>query len=1055
MPEYLSPGVYVEERDTGPKPIEGVSTTTSGMVGITERGPLDVPTLVIGSADFRRQFGGLLDRRIYTPDAHGDNWYLPHAVDGFFTNGGKRLYIVRVLPDQATTAEAMLFDRGGPGLANAELAVAAQVGDTGLVGTDNTGIAAGDWLKLVDGNATEYVEVLSTNAAVMAVRGLFRFTHPVNRNVVVVTPTLGTADTLSANTSVGDKDVPTTGGFGPIPPNPALPPFPFRVEIGAGDNREYALITGITGTTLHLQDGLQLAHNNTDSIHIVTAMAAGASTTLTNVASPGDRLFVVGDGTIVGFTAGAVVQIAGTTSAEDEFFVIEAVAGAKFNAPAALLHAPLNQVNVVTAAVVTPRTLTAKANAGSHALTLSTVAGLTADSSFLQIDTGNKQEFAQVHAVDTTNRVVTLRDPLAFDHDASTTNAPDVTFTLVPNSASTLAARVSPGETLGLVQQLTGIAGYAASAIIKFVGTAVTQDEYRLLSAVPVLSAVETGVPAAGANPAVPVPLARMHLSEVAVLGRDELLTVDAIDLGRWAGTTLDSPNHVEVIVEDDDPILDTTAAGGNVGDPTLTMRSTVGVEPGTILEIGYIRNPNAPDTPGTLQKVSTVTGNKVGFAGGLAVTVTNGARVRSREFRLTAQLVQLNPANGKLRAMVSEGHRRLSMDPRHSRYVTKVIGPIFRTDATTPRGADGRTKGESGLIRVEDILADPLTGLITGPSLTTAQNSIRLGPDLNTATLPDGRVVPVPTWLLGGNDSIGNVSDDTYIGQDDVNPENRTGLNSLKNVPEISIVAIPGRTSQKVQQAVIDHCELLKYRFGVLDAGRGEGIAEVQEHRSLYDTKYAAIYHPWLVIDDPFPDNPQVGGEVWIPPAGHMMGIYARSDIERGVHKAPANEVISGILDLATFLHKEEQDILNPRNINVLRNFRDANRALRVWGARTLSSDPDWKYINVRRLFIFIEHSIDNGTQWVVFEPNSEPLWQRVIRVVSSFLRGVWRDGALMGTKPEEAYYVKCDRTTMTQNDIDNGRLIVEIGIAPVKPAEFVIFRIGQWSGGSSVEEG
>ncbi len=1052
MPEYLSPGVYVEERDTGPKAIEGVSTTTSGMIGITERGPVDVPTLVIGSADFRRQFGGLLDRRLYTPDAHGDNWYLPHAVDGFFTNGGKRLYIVRVLPDQATTAEAILFDRGRPGLANTELAIAAQVGDTGLVVTDNTGIAAGDWLKLVDGNATEYVEVLSTNAAVMAVRSLFRFTHPVNRNVVVVTPVLGTADTLSASTSVGDTSVPTTTGF--TPPGP--PATPFRVEIGSGDNREYAMVTGVSGTTLTLQNGLQLAHANTDPIHVITAMTAGAATTVTNLASPGDRVFVVADGTIAGFAAGVVVQVAGTTAAEDEFFVMETVAGAKFNAPASLLHAPLSVVEIVTAAAGTPRTLAVKADAGSHSLTLSTVTGLVADTSFLQIDTGAKQEFAQVHAIDTTNRVVTLRDPLAFEHDATTTNAPDVTFSApVANSPSTLATRVSPGETLALVQQFTGIAGYAASAIIKFVGAAVTQDEYRLLTSVPVLSALQTGLPAAGVNPAVPVPINRMHLSEVAVLGRDELLTVDAIDPGRWAGTTLDSPNHVEVIVEDDDPILDTTAAAGNLGDPTLTMRSTVGVEPGTILEIGYIRNPNAPDTPGALQKVTSVAGNKVGFAGGLAVNVPQGARVRSREFLLTAQLVQVNPATNKPRAVVNEVHRQLSMDPRHSRYVTKVIGPIFRTDATTPRGADGRTKGESGLIRVEDILADPLTGLITGPALTTAQNTIRLGPDLETATLPDGRVVPVPTWLLGGDDSIGNVSDDTYVGTDDVDPENRTGLYALKNVPEISIVSIPGRTSQKVQQAVIDHCELLKYRFGVLDAGRGEGIAEVQEHRSLYDTKYAAFYHPWLVIDDPFPDNPQVGAEVWIPPAGHMMGIYARSDIERGVHKAPANEVISGILDLVTFLHKEEQDILNPRNINVLRNFREANRALRVWGARTLSSDPDWKYINVRRLFIFIEHSIDNGTQWVVFEPNSEPLWQRVIRVVSSFLRGVWRDGALMGTKPEEAYYVKCDRTTMTQNDIDNGRLIVEIGIAPVKPAEFVIFRIGQWSGGSSVEEG
>lgn len=154
--------------------------------------------------------------------------------------------------------------------------------------------------------------------------------------------------------------------------------------------------------------------------------------------------------------------------------------------------------------------------------------------------------------------------------------------------------------------------------------------------------------------------------------------------------------------------------------------------------------------------------------------------------------------------------------------------------------------------------------------------------------------------------------------------------------------------------------------------------------------------------------------------------------------------------------VNKGEQDILNPSpvNINVLRDFRGAGRGYRVWGARVITSDPDWKYINVRRLFIFIEESIDQGTQWVVFEPNDEPLWQRVKRVITAFLTQVWRDGALMGKNPEEAYFVKCDRTTMTQNDIDNGRLIVQIGIAPVKPAEFVIFRIGQWTGGSSLEE-
>jgi len=186
------------------------------------------------------------------------------------------------------------------------------------------------------------------------------------------------------------------------------------------------------------------------------------------------------------------------------------------------------------------------------------------------------------------------------------------------------------------------------------------------------------------------------------------------------------------------------------------------------------------------------------------------------------------------------------------------------------------------------------------------------------------------------------------------------------------------------------------------------------------------------------------------------LAGIYARSDIERGIHKAPANEVIRGIIGFEQIINKGEQDILNPKpnHINVLRDFRKSGRGYRVWGARCITSGPDWKYINVRRLFIFVEESIEEGTQCVVFEHNDEPTWARVRRSVSNFLTNVWRDGALQGSKPDDAFFVKCGRTTMTQTDIDNGKLIMEIGIAPVKPAEFVIFRIDQWSGSSEVEE-
>ena len=203
------------------------------------------------------------------------------------------------------------------------------------------------------------------------------------------------------------------------------------------------------------------------------------------------------------------------------------------------------------------------------------------------------------------------------------------------------------------------------------------------------------------------------------------------------------------------------------------------------------------------------------------------------------------------------------------------------------------------------------------------------------------------------------------------------------------------------------------------------------------------------MLIPDPYPVSSGTRADYPIPPSGHTVGIYARTDIERGVHKAPANEVMRGIVGLQRVLNKEQHDILNPYpvNINVIRDFRPNNRGIRVYGGRCITSDSDWKYVNVRRLLIFIEASIDRGLQWVVFEPNAEPLWARVKRSIVNFLTLVWRNGALEGTKPEEAFFVKCDRTTMTQTDIDQGRLICLVGVAPVKPAEFVIVRIGLWT--------
>jgi hypothetical protein len=287
-----------------------------------------------------------------------------------------------------------------------------------------------------------------------------------------------------------------------------------------------------------------------------------------------------------------------------------------------------------------------------------------------------------------------------------------------------------------------------------------------------------------------------------------------------------------------------------------------------------------------------------------------------------------------------------------------------------------------------------------------------------------------------------------------------RTGFGGLETIDEVTMVAVPDlmsayrrngidlETVKAVQLGVIAHCELMGDRMAILDSPPGLSAQQVKEWRTDlagYDSKYAALYYPWIKVFDP-----ATGTNEYMPPSGHVAGIWARNDASRGVHKAPANEVIRGAITLATQVTKNEQELLNPIGVNCIRTF--PGRGVRVWGARTLSSDPAWRYLNVRRLFNYLEESILAGTQWVVFEPNDDALWARIRRTISAFLVMEWRKGALFGLTPDEAFYVRCDRDTNPAESIDLGQVICEIGVAPVKPAEFVVFRLAQFSGGTSL---
>ena len=302
---------------------------------------------------------------------------------------------------------------------------------------------------------------------------------------------------------------------------------------------------------------------------------------------------------------------------------------------------------------------------------------------------------------------------------------------------------------------------------------------------------------------------------------------------------------------------------------------------------------------------------------------------------------------------------------------------------------------------------------------------------------------------LTGGDDGMRPLAGE-YEGKADLTTTTKTGLKIFEDIEDISIVAAPGSTyglengyradASTIVNLLISHATRMRYRIAVLDSGDGQSISAVRAMRGKIDSTYAALYYPWVRILDPVTRE-----EIHVPPSGFIAGIYARNDINRAVYKAPANEVVNLAIGFEQLLNKAQQDVLNPEGINCFRFFE--GRGFRVWGARTISSDPEWKYVNLRRYFAYLERSIDKGTQWAVFEPNGEALWANIRRTVEDFLLNEWMSGALLGDKPEKAYFVKCDRSTMTQNDLDNGRLICLIGVAPLRPAEFVIFRIGQWT--------
>jgi phage tail sheath protein FI len=447
------------------------------------------------------------------------------------------------------------------------------------------------------------------------------------------------------------------------------------------------------------------------------------------------------------------------------------------------------------------------------------------------------------------------------------------------------------------------------------------------------------------------------------------------------------------------------------------------GAKNGSVVEVITAGTPPTGNAPLTLANLAQVSidpadGHQIFNRGGVAFLPATTDTIQNLSLTV---LVKTDDNNLK----VYDG---LGTDPASKRYIAKIL----QADNPEDENAVVYLRWDPGAAGGTDVAANLMLAL-------QANLNKRL-------TGGHDGVVPTPSDLAGQDADPDDVS------------RKATGLAALGEVDDIAIVALPdGGTYDDVDacaaagDALIAHAEKLRYRFAVIDPPLNSSMTQVRNFRGRFDSTYAAVYHPWLEILDPTQRSAQGAPppRLILPPSGFITGIYARTDIERGVFKAPANEPVFGIVKLENNINKARQDVLNPENINALRFFE--GRGNRVWGARTISSDPEWKYINVRRLFIYLEHSIDKGTQWAVFEPNNERLWANIRHTIEDFLLVTWKSGALMGTKPEEAYFVRCDRTTMTQNDLDNGRLICLIGVAPTKPAEFVIFRIGQWTADAS----
>lgn len=942
MPEYLHPGVFIEETSFRGKPIEGVATSTAGFVGRARSGPDGTATLVTSFGEFRRIFGEPFSEQ----EALGSE-FLGHAVRAFFENGGRRAYIVRVLASDALPSERTL-----------ELGTVLRLPDTVTLRGPTDTIPLNSLRHVSQGSVLRLYTRSNASAPFMATRTLTVDSYDATRKTVTVAATgaLTAGETLNpAHTYFLVDGVAPHGA----PPDQG-PTFTARHRGQGGDSlavdirpRDKPPMTLTVPSTVPAQP-------------IIGSLAGTGPSSGTNQATLPAAI-------LARIRVGDRISFSGSTTEEVEVTAIGAA-----------------QVDVTFG----------PGEGNNH--------------------TGPERIFLRKRAPspDAPSLIPLGRLPAGgLDLDGNAAGAM-LTITLPHDAAAYLQDddRVQIGEASGPISDFTIRTGG-----VQLTGSPITFT-----------------LPAGGG-------LHYNHATCDVRLVRTSEANPDILRLSVGDASFFHAPYR--------DPSFQRIA----LTDGSTTEEAQV-----------FLANPGRSELVVDRSSITIGAGAWVRAESlELRPDGTDSLRVASTSGFYSGALAEIDP--GPASGIAKEYLTVTSVDPG-ARTVSFATAPTFGGAGFVDVPADPSARAAFARVLEFDMdvsqggrIKESFSGLSWNPDSSASSfsryyasriNDPDSGSLLVSVVPPAGPLALAPTTqpitstgfpaaLENGSDGSALAAID-LIGRDN-GPGQRTGIEALKERDDIAICAVPGVWDPVVQSALLTHCELMRYRIAVLDGRPGQSdVSVIEAHRNNYDSRYGAYYASWLEALDL-----NTGRTFAAPPSGYVAGIYARSDNERGVHKAPANEVVRNIRDVQLPFGDGEQDVLNPVGVNLIREF--TGRGIRVWGARTISSDPEWKYVNVRRLFLFLERSIDLGTQWVVFEPNNESLWQRVVETVTSFLTGVWKTGALMGTRPEDAFFVRCDRSTMTQDDIDNGRLICEVGVAPTMPAEFVIFRIGQFTASAS----